>query len=308
MFGEALPEEVLTIATDLDMTGAQERWDTFAEDPGAITTDAIIAELKEDENTQRVQPQVEAFISKYTEIKEGADTASLTPSGIIALVEKYAEITNGADVSGLTPDNVTAMVAAYEELASGVDVSTLKPDEITAYISQYLEENQIDTSGLTPDGLTAFVMAYQEITGGALTTALTPGDITAMVVRYMEAENIDMSALSPDQVEAIVSAFAEATGCDKTQLLQDFTAYIARYDDTNAVKPKLSMNVGIYGYDLMAYRKFIAENPVEVQGIVRLGEVYADPQEGAARPADHVLAGRPADLRGGRPQRDAHGG
>mgnify|MGYP000758776982 CR=1 FL=1 len=56
MFGDALPEEVLTIATDLDMTGAQERWDTFAADPGAITTDAIIAELREDENTKRVQP------------------------------------------------------------------------------------------------------------------------------------------------------------------------------------------------------------------------------------------------------------
>ena len=39
---------MLTIATDLDMTGAQERWDTFAADPGAITTDAIIAELRED--------------------------------------------------------------------------------------------------------------------------------------------------------------------------------------------------------------------------------------------------------------------
>ena len=49
MFGDALPEEVLTIATDLDMTGAQERWDAFAADPGAITTDAIIAELREDE-------------------------------------------------------------------------------------------------------------------------------------------------------------------------------------------------------------------------------------------------------------------
>ena len=50
--------------------------------------------------------------------------------------------------------------------------------------------------------------------------------------------------------------------------------YIARYDDTNAQKPTLSVSVGIYGYDLMAYRKFIAENPVEVQGIVKLGEVY----------------------------------
>jgi uncharacterized protein YbjT (DUF2867 family) len=48
--------------------------------------DAIIAQLKEDENTKRVQPQVDAFIAKYTEIAEGADTASLTPEGSIALV------------------------------------------------------------------------------------------------------------------------------------------------------------------------------------------------------------------------------
>ena len=45
MFGEALPEEVLKIATDLDMTGAQARWDEFARNPGAITTEAIITGL-----------------------------------------------------------------------------------------------------------------------------------------------------------------------------------------------------------------------------------------------------------------------
>ena len=284
MFGDALPEEVLTIATDLDMTGAQERWDTFAADPGAITTDAIIAELREDENTKRVQPQVEAFIAKYTEVPEGADKAELTPEGIVALVSTYAEATTGADVSGLTPKNVTAMVSAYKELAAGADISTLKPDEITAYISAYLEQSGVDTSGLTPDGITAFVMAYQEITGGALTTSLTPDDITAMVAKYLEAENIDLSALSPDQVEAVVSAFAEATGCDKSQLLQDFTAYIARYDDTNAQKPTLSVSVGIYGYDLIAYRKFIEENPVEVQGIVKLGEVFQNPADALLDP------------------------
>ena len=284
MFGDALPEEVLTIATDLDMTGAKERWDTFAADPGAITTDAIIAELCEDENTKRIQPQVEAFIAKYTEVPEGADKAELTPEGIVALVSTYAEATTGADVSGLTPENVTAMVSAYKELAAGADVSALKPDEITAYISAYLEQSGVDTSGLTPDGITAFVMAYQEITGGALTTSLTPDDITAMVAKYLEAENIDLSALSPDQVEAVVSAFAEATGCDKSQLLQDFTAYIARYDDTNAQKPTLSVSVGIYGYDLIAYRKFIEENPVEVQGIVKLGEVFQNPADALLDP------------------------
>ena len=284
MFGDALPEEVLTIATDLDMTGAQERWDTFAADPGAITTDAIIAELREDENTKRIQPQVEAFIAKYTEVPEGVDKAELTPEGLIAYVSTYAEATNGADVSGLTPENVTAMVSAYKELAAGADISTLKPDEITAYISAYLEQSGVDTSGLTPDGITAFVMAYQEITGGALTTSLTPDNITAMVAKYLEAEDVDISALSPDQVEAIVTAYAEATGVDKSTLLQDFTAYIARYDDTNAQKPTFSVSVGIYGYDLIAYRKFIEENPVEVQGIVKLGEVFQNPADALLDP------------------------
>ena len=279
MFGEALPEEVLTIATDLDMTGAQARWNEFAQNPGAITTDAVIAQYTEDQNTIRVQPQVDAFIAQYTEIPEGASTAELTPEGLIAYVSTYAEATNGADVSGLTPENITAMVSAYQELASGTDVSALKPDEITAYITTYLESEGVDTTGLTPEGITAFVLAYEEVTGGALTTALTPDNITAMVVKYLEAEGVDMSALSPDQVEAIVSSFAEATGCDKSQLLQNFTAYIAQYDDTNAIKPRLSVSVGIYGYDLAAYRKFVAQNPVEVQGIVRLGEVYDDPAQ-----------------------------
>ena len=279
MFGEALPEEVLKIATDLDMTGAQERWNTFAENPGAITTDVIVSGYQEDAAAQQLQPKVEAFIAKYTEVPEGADKAALTPEGLIGLVSAYAEITNGADVSGLTPENVTAMVSAYKELAAGADVSTLKPAEITAYISKYMEDRGVDMSGLSPDGITAFVLAYQEVTGGALTTELTPDNITAMVTKYLEAENVDVSQLSSAQIEAIVSRFAEAIGCDKSELLQNFTAYIAKYDDSNAVKPKLSVTVGIYGYDLIAYRKFIAENPVEVQGIVKLGELYENPQD-----------------------------
>ena len=44
-FNESLPEEVLKIATDLDMTGAQARWNEFATNPGAITTEAIISWL-----------------------------------------------------------------------------------------------------------------------------------------------------------------------------------------------------------------------------------------------------------------------
>lgn len=279
MFGEALPEEVLKIATDLDMTGAQQRWNEFAANPGAITTDAVIAGIAEDETAARQQVMVDAVIEKYTETPEGADRAALTPEGLVAYVGAYAEATNGADVSGLTPENVTAIVTAYQELASGADVSTLTPDEIVAHVSSYMEENGVDMSGLTPQGITATVLAYEEVSGGALTTALSPEGVTAWVARYLEAEDVDISALSDAQIDAIVTRFAEAANCDKSQLLQNFTAYIAQYDDTNAVKPRPSVTVGIYGYDLMAYRRFVADNPVEVQGIVKLGEVYQNPED-----------------------------
>ena len=132
----------MKIATDLDMTGAQARWDEFAQNPGAITTEAIITGL----STGDQQVNVDAFISSYTEIPEGASTAALTPKGLIAYVEKYAEVTGGADVSGLTPEIAECLVAGYKELASGADVSLLKPDEIVAYVSQYAERQDVDVS------------------------------------------------------------------------------------------------------------------------------------------------------------------
>ena len=273
MFNESLPEEVLKIATDLDMTGAQARWNEFAANPGAITTEAIITGYANSEDSEAQQPKVEAFISKYT-VTDETDATALSPEGVIAYVSAYAEATNGADTSGLTPENVTAMIAAYEELASGADVSALKPDEITAYISNYMEANGVDTSGLTPDGLTAFVLAYQEVTGGALTTALTPDGITAMVARYMEAEGIDLSALSPDQVEAVVTAYAEATGCDKSQLLTSFTAYITAYKEAEGVTiPQPRTRVVITGYDYLAYNQLDQNPDLELEVPVRLGEL-----------------------------------
>ncbi len=279
MFGEGLSEEVLKIATELDMTGAQANWDEFAANPGAITTDAIIAGIQEQENAARQQIMVDAVIDKFTEKPEGADKTSLTPQGIIAYVETYAEATTGADVSGLTPDNVTAMVAAYQELAEGADVSTLKPDEIVAYVSKYLEDNGVDTTGLTPEAVTAFVLAYQEVEGGALTTALTPDDVTAMVVKYLEAEGVDVSALTPDQVEALVSSFAEATGCDKSALAQSLTGYISQYDDSAATVPAPQCKLSISGYDLTALNKVLANNHIKVDGILRLGEKYENPED-----------------------------
>jgi TP901 family phage tail tape measure protein len=274
MFGESLPEEVLKIATDLDMTGAQARWDEFAENPGAITTDAIISGYTEAENAAAQQPKVEAFITKYTEVAEGADTASLTPTGLLAYVTTYAEATSGTDVSSLTPENITAMVSAYQELAAGADVSTLTPSEITAYITKYLENEGVDVSALSPDAITAFVMAYEEATGGALTTALTPDNITAMVVKYLEAEGVDLSALTPEQIEAIVDSYAEATNCDKSLLLPSLTAYITEYREAEGVTvPKPQTRVVITGYDYLAYQDLQGADGLELEIPVRLGEL-----------------------------------
>lgn len=280
MFGEALPEEVLKISTDLDMTGAQARWDAFAADPGQITTAAVIAGYSEAEGVKAIQPMVDAFVSRYTEVPEGADRSALTAEGLIAYVAMYAERTGGADISGLSPDNVTAMVTAYSELAEGADISTLKPDEVTAYVMEYLEKNGVDTKGLSPDGITAFVMAYEEVNGGALTSSLMPTDIAALVTKYLEDEDIDISKLSEPQLDAIITSFSEATNCDKSAVKAEVVAMITAYEEAKGVvKPSyITTRISITGYDLTAYRQFVRENPIEVMGTVRLSEIYADPK------------------------------
>jgi TP901 family phage tail tape measure protein len=281
MLSLSLPEEVLKIATDLDMTGAQARWDTFASDPGSITTDAVIDSYSESENAIMLQPKVTAFVDKYTEVAEGASKASLTPQGLMAYVSSYAETVLGADVSGLTPTNITAMVAAYKELAAGADVTALTPDEITAYIAKYLEKEKVDTTGLSPNGLTAFVLAYEEATGGASTAALTPSGIAATVTGYLQAEGIDITNLTSPQIDAIVNAYAEATNVDKTALKAEVVALITAYQDKEGViRPAyIQSQIAITGYDLTAYNAFVAANPVTVKGIVRLAERYENPED-----------------------------
>ena len=45
--------------------------------------------------------------------------------------------------------------------------------------------------------------------------------------------------------------------------------------------PPIQAQVGLTGYDTIAYRKFLAENKVEVEGVVRLGEIYQNPTDAA---------------------------
>ena len=43
--------------------------------------------------------------------------------------------------------------------------------------------------------------------------------------------------------------------------------------------PTIQAKVGLTGYDTIAYRKFVAQNDVQVNGVVRLNEVYEDPAD-----------------------------
>ena len=184
ILNEMIPEEMQKLAIDLDLTLAKERWAEFASNPGAITTDAVIGNYTQGEAASVPQPIVDALVSSYKEIENGASTVQLAPR-----------------------------------------------------------------------------------------------DVVAEVASYLEGAGADISALRPDQVEAIVNAYAEATGCDKSALLQAFTAHITAYDDTNAVKPTLNIKVSITGYDLAAYNEFVKNHPVEIEGRVRLGEMYQNPQD-----------------------------
>lgn len=139
MFGDAVGEEILRITTDLDMTGAKSRWEEWASNPGAITTNAVIGEYS-DAGATYPKPTFEAFISKYTENPNGADTSGLSPEVAKALVKAYEEVANGADISNLTPDQISAKVWEYLESNNPSITKNLSPDKITAYISEYLED------------------------------------------------------------------------------------------------------------------------------------------------------------------------
>ena len=89
-----------------------------------------------------------------------------------------------------------------------------------------------------------------------------------------------VSSLKPDQIEGIVTKFSEATNCDRSALLQSLTAVVTEFQVAEGVSlPTIQAKVGLTGYDTIAYRKFVAQNDVQVNGVVRLNEVYEDPAD-----------------------------
>ena len=145
MFSEAIPDEVLKIATDLDMTGAQARWDEFAQNPGAITTEAIISGYGQQEGVEPPKLETVITISGYdlTAYRQFLADNPIEVEGVLRLSEVYQ---NPEDA--LKAENVTFWQNGVEIPASLVPKELLTPDKVAV-----LDEDDAELRRTAVDGL-----------------------------------------------------------------------------------------------------------------------------------------------------------
>lgn len=240
MFNGAVSEEVLKIATDLNLDGAKAAWSAFAADPGAaITTDAYVSMWELSEEAKAKKAEIDAKIASYTDTDAKTGKLKLTGEGITAYVKEYNDTRSDgtkADMSSLKPEAAEAFVTAYHEATAGVDTSQLTPKEIVAMVDAYAEQKGIKLlQGLKPEVKEAMVLAYSD--EGASTDDL----------RYK-------------------------------WLLEHMTANITGYTvDPAFTAPTVNGRIAITGYDLQSYLAFTrTHKDVPISGRIRLGELTAD--------------------------------
>ena len=125
MFSEAIPDEVLKIATDLDMTGAQARWDEFAQNPGAITTEAIISGQQEGVELPKLETVITISGYDLTAYRQFLADNPIEVEGVLRLSEAFQ---NPEDA--LKAENVTFWQNGVEIPASLVPKELLTPDKV----------------------------------------------------------------------------------------------------------------------------------------------------------------------------------
>lgn len=240
MFNGAVSEEVLQIATDLNLDGAKAAWSAFAADPGAaITTDAYVSMWALGPEARKKKAEIDAKIASYTDKDAKTGELKLTGEGIAAYVNAYNDTRSDgtkADMSSLKPEAAEAFVTAYHEATAGVDTSQLTPKGIVAMVDAYAEQKGIKLlQGLKPEVKEAMVLAYTD--EGANTDDL----------RYkwlLEHMDVNITGYTVDPT---------------------FTA------------PTVNGRIAITGYDLKAYMAFTrTHKDVPISGRIRLGELTAD--------------------------------
>lgn len=237
MFNGAVSEEVLQIATDLNLDGAKAAWSAFAADPGAaITTDAYVSMWELSEEAKAKKAEIDAKIASYTDKDAKTGELKLTGEGISAYVKEYNDTRSDgtkADMSSLKPEAAEAFVTAYHEATTGVDTSQLTPKEIVAMVDAYAEQK-----------------------GDKLLQGLKPEVKEAMVLAYSD-ENANTDDLR------------------YKYLLEHMTANITGYTvDPAFTAPTVNGRIAITGYDLQSYLAFTrTHKDVPISGRIRLGEL-----------------------------------
>lgn len=237
MYNGAVSEEVLKIATDLNLDGAKAAWSAFAADPGAaITTDAYVSMWELSEEAKAKKAEIDAKIASYTDKDAKTGELKLTGEGITAYVKEYNDTRSDgtkADMSSLKPEAAEAFVTAYHEATTGVDTSQLTPKEIVAMVDAYAEQK-----------------------GDKLLQGLKPEVKEAMVLAYSD-ENANTDDLR------------------YKYLLEHMTANITGYTvDPAFTAPTVNGKIAITGYDLQSYLAFTrTHKDVPISGRIRLGEL-----------------------------------
>lgn len=237
MVNGAVSEEVLQIATDLNLDGAKAAWSAFAADPGAaITTDAYVSMWELSEEAKAKKAEIDARIASYTDTDAKTGKLKLTGEGIAAYVKEYNDTrTDGtkADMSSLKPEAAEAFVTAYHEATAGVDTSQLTPKEIVAMVDEYAEQKGDKLlQGLKPEVKEAMVLAYSD----------ENANTDDLRYKYLlEHMNVNITGYTVDPA---------------------FTA------------PTVNGKIAITGYDLQSYLAFTrTHKDVPISGRIRLGEL-----------------------------------
>ena len=238
MFGDSLTEEVLKIATDLDMTGAIARWKEFAENPGSdVFTKALVTEYGEQpggaDKTGLAPKDLLAYVKAFAK-QQGFDDDFDDPEDLIAKVKEYAK-QQGFTGDFDDPTNLLAYVLAYAK-AAGFKSDFDDPSGLLAKVKAYAKEAGFEGDFDSPEGLIAQVLAYGKAQGwngnfddptGLTAQVLAyakasgwngsfddPAGLLAYVLKYAKDQNWDGSFDGPTGMLAYIKSYAKALGFD----------------------------------------------------------------------------------------------
>lgn len=253
MFSEALPDEVLKIATDLDMTGAQTRWNEFAQNPGAITTEAIISGYGQQDGVALPKLETVITISGYdlTAYRQFVSENPIEVEGVLRLSDAFQ---NPEDA--LKAENVTFWQNGVEIPASLVPKELLTPDKVAV-----LDEDGTMHILITPkiEGTSESVSAA----GEALDTSFVTSSVFGKTSQH------DWGALN------------DLLGGSLLDWMRSFTAELKAFDNykgTWVTLWGLLDNSSLNGIDKRINEQFSTDNIASIQTFV--SEMVAAIQNG----------------------------